>query len=94
MICRHCEEEFTLRNGKPGLIDECPDCAVEVPVYRAEAEDSTGSSCGMLKTTALDVRTLHSRNAAYMGSVLSLSSRESHTPAEMRYEISVEAKVA
>ena len=23
-VCRHCGDEFELRPGKPGLIDECP----------------------------------------------------------------------
>jgi hypothetical protein len=27
-ICRHCGEEFTPSPGKPGYIDECPECLV------------------------------------------------------------------
>jgi|CXWL01.1.fsa_nt_gi hypothetical protein len=34
--CRLCQSEFGLYHGKPGKIDECPDCASDIPVYIAE----------------------------------------------------------
>ena len=63
MICRHCQEDFLAKPGKPGLIDECFRCAVDVPVYRAEAEDATGSSFGLIKTKAQDIRMAHGVHA-------------------------------
>jgi hypothetical protein len=27
--CRHCGEHFIPRTGKPGFIDECPECLTE-----------------------------------------------------------------
>jgi predicted nucleic acid-binding Zn-ribbon protein len=41
--CIKCGEEFVLYNGKPGLINECVDCASDIPVYLAqEGSDDTG----------------------------------------------------
>jgi len=40
--CRDCGCEFRSFAGKPGYINQCEDCAVDVPLYRAEqgTEDS------------------------------------------------------
>ena len=41
--CIKCGEEFNLYIGKPGLINECSECAVDIPVYLAqEGSDDTG----------------------------------------------------
>ena len=45
--CRHCNHEFALYLGKPGLIDECPGCAVEPEgvetIYASGSEDLSGA---------------------------------------------------
>lgn len=42
MICRDCSQDFTPVPNKPGYINQCWDCAVDVDIYRAEqgTEDS------------------------------------------------------
>lgn len=42
MTCRDCQIEFTPVPGKPGFINQCEDCATDIPRYKAEqgTEDS------------------------------------------------------
>lgn len=42
MICRDCNQTFTTAPNKPGYVNQCWDCAVDVEIYRAEqgTEDS------------------------------------------------------
>lgn len=42
MTCRDCQTDFIPTPGKPGFINQCEDCAIDIPVYRAEqgTEDS------------------------------------------------------
>ncbi len=48
--CSKCECDFTFFNGKPGKINECISCAVDVPVYFAEqGEGDDGSVETMTK---------------------------------------------
>jgi hypothetical protein len=35
MECKHCGREFKLLPGKPGLINECPECATETVEKKA-----------------------------------------------------------
>ena len=36
MICRDCRQEFTVTSNKPGFINQCEECATDVPQYKAE----------------------------------------------------------
>lgn len=42
MICRDCQQEFALTPNKPGFINQCEECATDIPIYKAEqgTEDS------------------------------------------------------
>lgn len=41
--CRDCGELFAYYHGKPGYINQCLDCATDVPIYIAEeGSDDTG----------------------------------------------------
>ena len=42
MICKDCGTQFTPSPKKPGFINQCEDCAYDVPIYKAEqgTEDS------------------------------------------------------
>lgn len=31
-VCRHCKEEFDSLAGKPGFVDECPDCLTKLKI--------------------------------------------------------------
>jgi hypothetical protein len=35
-VCRTCGEEFTWRPGSPGYVDQCKECAEDVPLLKAE----------------------------------------------------------
>ncbi len=49
MNCRHCKEEFTATADKPGFIDECADCAVDIPRVKAgQSEGLDGCVSGLL----------------------------------------------
>lgn len=39
-VCVKCDSEFVLNHGKPGKINECPECSEEVFIYRAEGSAS------------------------------------------------------
>jgi hypothetical protein len=36
MICRDCGIDFIPIPNKPGFINQCEDCSIDVPVYKAE----------------------------------------------------------
>jgi hypothetical protein len=39
VICRHCGEAFTPMPGKPGYLDECPECLHEKTAQHVPKED-------------------------------------------------------
>lgn len=48
--CAVCDDEFVMYSGKPGLINQCPQCATDVPVYVAEeGSDDTGVAENIVK---------------------------------------------
>jgi hypothetical protein len=40
VICRHCEEPFALKPGKPGYRDECSTCLIERTLLAAKPDKS------------------------------------------------------
>ena len=48
-MCRHCKEEFTPFFGKPGKIDECLSCAIDIPhVIAGDSPDESGTGWSVL----------------------------------------------
>lgn len=48
--CINCGNEFLLHPGKPGRINECHECATDIPVYLAEeGSDDTGVAENIVK---------------------------------------------
>lgn len=80
--CKHCGQFFELRAGKPGLIDECWNCAVEVVERTAGVVVWEGKHTPVLITCSQSTATRYRRAHERIGASVSTGCRKAVDIAE------------